>query len=136
MFLTDWSALLTPPECHPGLKAYTSVTSRRLSPQLQFSLSSAALDMYLYGNCIILLKGLIWLGGNNQYTGGVFVWTDATPFTYTRWYAHQPDGKTPTGSVADPDPDPPDPHFFGPPGSGSFYHRAKIVRKTLIPTIL
>jgi hypothetical protein len=50
-----------------------------------------------------------------------------------------------------PDPDPPDPHVFGPPrsgsgstsqrygsgsGSGSFYHRAKIVRKTLIPSIL
>jgi hypothetical protein len=53
-----------------------------------------------------------------------------------------------SGSVADPnpDPDPPDPHVFGPPGSGStgqrygsgsgsFYHHAKIVRKTLIPTI-
>ncbi len=52
-------------------------------------------------------------------------------------------------SVADPDADPPDPHVFGPPGSGSngqrygsgsgpgsFYHHAKIVRKTLIPTIL
>jgi hypothetical protein len=52
-------------------------------------------------------------------------------------------------SVADPNPDPnpdldpPDPHVFGPPGSGStnqrygsFYHHAKIVRKTLIPTIL
>ncbi len=56
-------------------------------------------------------------------------------------------------SVADPDtnpdPDLPDPHVFGPPGSGSisprygsgsgsgsFYHHAKIVRKTLIPTIL
>jgi hypothetical protein len=51
------------------------------------------------------------------------------------------------GSV--PDPDPPDPHVFGPPGSGSgsasqrygsgsgsFYHHAKIVRKTLIPSIL
>jgi hypothetical protein len=59
-------------------------------------------------------------------------------------------------SVADPDPnpDPPDPHVFGPPGSGSakkrygsgsgsgsgcgsgsFYHHAKIVGKTLIPTI-
>jgi hypothetical protein len=38
------------------------------------------------------------------------------------------------GSVPDPnsDPDPPDPHVFGPPGSGSFYHLAKIVRKTLI----
>ncbi len=60
-------------------------------------------------------------------------------------------------SVADPDPnpDPPDPHVFGHPGSGSgstsqrygsgsgscsgsgsFYHHAKIVRKTLIPTFL
>ena len=50
-------------------------------------------------------------------------------------------------SVPNPDPDP---HVFGPPGSGftsqrygsgsfsgsgSFYHHAKIVRKTLIPTI-
>ncbi len=50
----------------------------------------------------------------------------------------------------EPDPDPPDPHVFGPPGSGSgstgqrygsgsgsgsFYHHAKIVRKTLIPSI-
>jgi hypothetical protein len=26
------------------------------------------------------------------------------------------------GSAADPDPDPPDPHVFGPPGSGSFFH--------------
>jgi hypothetical protein len=37
------------------------------------------------------------------------------------------------------DPDPSDPYYvFGPPGSGSgfFYHQAKIVRKTLIPTIL
>jgi hypothetical protein len=59
------------------------------------------------------------------------------------------------GSVADPnpDPDPPDPHVFGPSGSGStsqrygsgscsgsgsgsFCHHAKIVRKTMIPTIL
>ncbi len=58
-------------------------------------------------------------------------------------------------SVADPNPDPPNPHVFGPPGSGStsqgygsgsgscsgsgsgsFYHHAKIVRKTLLPTIL
>jgi|LakMenE01Jun11ns_1017448.scaffolds.fasta_scaffold9867661_2 hypothetical protein len=43
----------------------------------------------------------------------------------------------------DPDPDPaldpdPVPHVFGPPGSGSgsFYHHAKIVRKTLTHTIL
>jgi hypothetical protein len=46
-------------------------------------------------------------------------------------------------SVPDPDPDPTEPHVFGPPesisqrhGSGSFYHQAKIVRKTLIPTVL
>jgi hypothetical protein len=43
-------------------------------------------------------------------------------------------------SDADPDPNlyPPDPHAFGPPGSGSgsFYHEAKIVRKTLISTVL
>ncbi len=43
-----------------------------------------------------------------------------------------------TVSVADPDPNPdsPDPYVFGPPGSGSSYHHAKILRKTLIPTIL
>jgi hypothetical protein len=56
-------------------------------------------------------------------------------------------------SVADqypnPDPYPPDPHVFGPPGSGSvsqrygsgsgsgsFNHQAKKIRKTLIPTAL
>jgi hypothetical protein len=54
-------------------------------------------------------------------------------------------------SVADPDPnqdpDPSDPYVFGPPGSGSgstsqsfgsgsSYHQAKIVRKTLIPAVL
>jgi hypothetical protein len=54
------------------------------------------------------------------------------------------------GSVPDPNPDPPDSHVFGPPGSGStcqrygsgscsgsgsFYHYAKIIRKTLIPSI-
>ncbi len=54
------------------------------------------------------------------------------------------------GSVADPDPQ--DPYAFGPSGSGyisqrytdpdpaqdpgCFYHQAKIVRKTLIPTVL
>ncbi len=48
-------------------------------------------------------------------------------------------------SVAAPDPVPKGPYVFGPPGSGSgsisriygsFYHLAKIVRKTLIPTVL
>ncbi len=29
-----------------------------------------------------------------------------------------------------------DPHIFGPPGSGSFYHQAKTVRKNFIPTAL
>ncbi len=58
-----------------------------------------------------------------------------------------------SSSVPDPNPDPPDPHVLGPPGSGStsqrygsgscsgsgsgsFYHHSKIVRKTLIPTML
>ncbi len=41
-------------------------------------------------------------------------------------------------SVADPDlnPDPSDTYVLGAPGSGSFYLQAKIVRKTLIPTVL
>jgi len=48
-------------------------------------------------------------------------------------------------SFPDPNPDPLDPHVFGPPGStsqrygsgsGFFYHQAKIVRYTLIPTVL
>ncbi len=50
-------------------------------------------------------------------------------------------------SVADPDPDLSDPYFLGlrdldtDPlvkryGSGSFFHQAKIVKKTLIPTVL
>jgi hypothetical protein len=47
-------------------------------------------------------------------------------------------------SVADPDPNP-DPYVFGPPGSGSvsqryrsraFFHQAKLVRKSLVPTVL
>jgi hypothetical protein len=36
-------------------------------------------------------------------------------------------------SVADPDPS--DSYVFEPPGSGPFYHQAKIVRKTLIPNV-
>ncbi len=35
-----------------------------------------------------------------------------------------------------PDPVPSNPYVFGPPGSGSFHHQPKIVRKTLIPTVL
>jgi hypothetical protein len=58
------------------------------------------------------------------------------------------DQQGPLASVADPKPDPdlPDSHVFGPGsgsgsfrqryGSGSFYHQAKIVRKTLIPNAL
>ncbi len=62
-------------------------------------------------------------------------------------------GDTPHTSVPDPNtnPYPPDPHVFGPlgsgsgstsqrygsgSGSGSFYHQAKIVRKTLILPVL
>ncbi len=48
-------------------------------------------------------------------------------------------------SVADPEPDPEELYVFGHPGSGSissrygsgsFYNQAKIVRKTLISTVL
>ncbi len=42
-------------------------------------------------------------------------------------YSH----KTPSVSVPDPNLNPdPDPYVFGPPGSGSFYQQAEIVRKT------
>jgi hypothetical protein len=41
---------------------------------------------------------------------------------FTKYY-------TPFISAADLDPDPKDPYVFGPPGSGSFYLEAKIVRK-------
>jgi hypothetical protein len=47
--------------------------------------------------------------------------------------------KTSVGDTdPNPEPDPPDPHVFEPPGFGSryFYHHAKKIRKTLIPTIL
>jgi hypothetical protein len=68
-------------------------------------------------------------------------------FAHTQTHIQWPNPKKNMvcGSVADPDPNPvPDPHVFGPPGSGSisqrygsgsFYQPAKIVRKTLIPTI-
>jgi hypothetical protein len=62
---------------------------------------------------------------------------------------HRSSKKSLLGSVPvpDPNPDPPDPNVLGPPksgsgsttqryGSGSFYYHAKIVRKTLILTIL
>jgi hypothetical protein len=39
-------------------------------------------------------------------------------------------------SVADPNSDPPDPRVFVPPGYGSINHLAKVVRKTLISTVL
>jgi hypothetical protein len=71
----------------------------------------------------------------------MFSWPSSTP----RWiclrtlWERMPDLRTITGnntesSVADPDPS--DPYDFGPHGSGSFYHHAKIVRKTLILNVL
>ncbi len=55
----------------------------------------------------------------------------AIPFTGNlgRWLFSSQLGKLPR-SVPGPDPDPPDPHVFGPPGS--FDQQAKIVRKILI----
>ena len=43
-------------------------------------------------------QGLMWLGGNNEFSNGVWVWTDGTPITYTKWAKGQPDGKTPQGA--------------------------------------
>jgi hypothetical protein len=65
------------------------------------------------------------------------------PMDMCDYDAHSGNFRIVCSSVADPDP--PDPHVFGPPGSGStsqrygsgsFYNHAKIVRKALIPTIL
>ncbi len=59
--------------------------------------------------------------------------------------ATQREVRVPSLSDSVPNPDPPDPHASGSPGSGSinqrygsgsFYYHAKIVRKTLIPTVL
>jgi hypothetical protein len=44
-------------EGHPGQQAYPFVI--RLSPQFQFSLSPAALDMYLYGNNTVFFRPAI-----------------------------------------------------------------------------
>jgi hypothetical protein len=73
-----------------------------------------------------------------------------TSFLKNAWCSLQsmrPNGSTVEISIADPNPDPPKPYVFRPPGSGSgtvsqrygsgsFYHEAKIVSKTLIPTVL
>jgi hypothetical protein len=52
MSMFDWSDLMTPVRGHSGQPAYTCVirilSTRRLSPQFQFSLSAAALGIYLY----------------------------------------------------------------------------------------
>jgi|LakMenE01Jun11ns_1017448.scaffolds.fasta_scaffold6954232_2 hypothetical protein len=50
MFMSDWSAFVTPQKATLDSKRTLScfVSYRRLSPQFQFSLSPAALDMYLY----------------------------------------------------------------------------------------
>ncbi len=46
-YVYDWlERSYDPPECHPGQQAWLV---SYLSPQFQFSLSPAALDMYLYG---------------------------------------------------------------------------------------
>ncbi len=49
---------------------------------------------------------------------------------------HTVHGTNQCSGSTDTNPYPPDPHVFGPAGSGSFYHQAKIVRITLIPTVL
>jgi hypothetical protein len=55
------------------------------------------------------------------------------------WRSKSPNHLTTVrSSVADPnpDPDPQDPYVLGTPGSVSFYHQSKIVKKTLISTVL
>jgi hypothetical protein len=51
MFMYDWSALMAPQKATLGSKPSLScfISYRHLSPEFQFSLSAAALDMYLYG---------------------------------------------------------------------------------------
>ncbi len=85
------------------------------------------------------LSGLVAEGGATP----LVLLTSATP-------AHHlaPKISTPLylNTSPNPNPDPLDPHVFGPPGSvpiskmygsgsGSFYHQAKKVKKTLIPTV-
>ncbi len=68
-----------------------------------------------------------------------YTWVDFIPQSENYEYGFcisLPYTRIHSDSVADPDPDPPDPHVFGPPGSGSFYSQAKIVGKTLIPSAL
>jgi hypothetical protein len=52
MFMSDWSALKTPEKATLDRKRTLSffITYRRLSSQVQFSLSPVALEMYLYGH--------------------------------------------------------------------------------------
>jgi hypothetical protein len=76
--------------------------------------------------------------------GREIVSTDETPFKerlqFFKVHKHSPEKIMIFLSVADPDP-----YDFGPPGSGSvrqrygsgsFYHKVKIVRKTMIPAVL
>ncbi len=43
MLMSDWRAIMTPPEGHPGQHAYTFLIHRRLPSQFQFSLSAVTL---------------------------------------------------------------------------------------------
>jgi hypothetical protein len=51
MFMSDWSTLMTPQKAAPGQDAYIFVIRilSMSSPQFQFSLSGAALGIYLHG---------------------------------------------------------------------------------------
>jgi hypothetical protein len=103
---------------------------------------------------VLAIFGSIPLSDFRIYPGHGPVIEDPVP-KIQYYINHRQSKPSANSSVPDPDPnpDPPDPHVFGPPGSGStsqrygfgsgsgsgsgsFYHHAKIVRKTLIPTIL
>jgi hypothetical protein len=57
MFMSDWSALMTPQKVTLDSKRTLLwfVFYQRLSPQFQFSLSPAALDIYIYGSHLIFI---------------------------------------------------------------------------------
>ncbi len=61
--MSDWSVLMTPQNATLDSKRTLSlfVSHRLLSPQFQFSLSAAALDMYCISMSTIY-RGFIYLG--------------------------------------------------------------------------
>ena len=71
MFMSDWSAFMTPQKAtlDSMCTLLWLVSYRRLLPQFKFSLSAAALGIYLYGHMNpILCTGPVQKGGNPSVT--------------------------------------------------------------------